>query len=97
MPNWLTTGNRILRMYIGSENPISELVTLATFAIRLHAPMWFCIRGHSSCDNAARHLLSTIFRSRYLPKNLLTAIDPVMQQNDYFRHSENLLLSIRVE
>ena len=42
---WLTTGNRILRMYIGSENPIPELITLATFVIRVYAPMWFCIKA----------------------------------------------------
>ena len=38
---WLTTGNRILRMYIGSENPIPELITLATFVIRVYAPTVF--------------------------------------------------------
>ena len=91
---WLTTGNRILRMYIGSENPIPKLITLATFVIRVYAPMWFCIKGHSSCENGARHLFSTILRSRYLPKNLLTVIDPVIQGNGYFGHSENLLLSM---
>ena len=91
---WLTTANRILRMYIGSENPIPELITLATFVIRVYAPMWFCIKGHSSSENGTRHLFSTILRSRYLPKNLLTVIDPVIQQNGYFGHSENLLFII---
>ena len=91
---WLTIGNRILSKYIGSENPIFESVTLATFVIRVYASMRFCIKGHSSCDNGARHLFSKILRSRYLPKNLLTVIDPVIQQNGYFGHSENLLLSM---
>ena len=94
---WLRTGNRILRIYIGSENPIFELVTLATFVIRVYAPMRFCIKGHSSCDNGARHLFSTILKSRYLPKNLLTVIDTIIQQNGYFGHSENLLLSMLMD
>ena len=29
-----------------------------------------------------------------MPKNLLTVIDPVIQRNGYFGHSENLLLSM---
>ena len=36
---WLTTGNRILRLYIGSEKPSHELMTLAKFVIRVYAPM----------------------------------------------------------
>ena len=92
---WLTTGNRILRMYIGSENPISELVTLATFVIRVYALMWFCVKGHSSCYNGAQHFFSMILRSRYLPKNLLTVIHAVVQRNGYYKHSENLHMDVR--
>ena len=32
---WLTTGNRILRLYIKSEKPSHELITLAKFVKRV--------------------------------------------------------------
>ena len=91
---WLTTGNRILRLYIGSEKPSHELTTLTKFVIRVYAPMWFNIKCKPSCENGARHLFQTIQKSRYLPENLCSVLNSVIQRNGYFGHVENLLLSM---
>ena len=91
---WLTTGNRILRLYIGTEQPSNELITLTNFAIQAYALMWFSIKCKPSCKNEARHLFQTILRSRYQPENLRRVIDSVIQRNGYFGHAENLLLSV---
>ena len=91
---WLTTSNRILRLYIGSEKPSHELITLAKFVIRVYAPMWFSIKCNPSCENGARHLFQTIHKSRHLRENIRSALDIVIQRNGYFGHVENLLLSM---
>ena len=56
--------------------------------------MWFSIKCNPSCENGARHLFQTILRSRYLPENIRSVLDIVIQQNGYFGHVENLLLSM---
>lgn len=91
---WLTVGNRILRLYISSENPSDNLVTLATFVVKVYAPMWFYIKQDSSCFSGANHLWRTITLSRYLPTELKRIIDPVIQRNAYFGHCENILISM---
>lgn len=44
---WLTTANRILRYYVSVENPSEELLMLATYIVKVYAPMWFCIKLNS--------------------------------------------------
>jgi hypothetical protein len=91
---WLTTANRILRLYVSSAEPSENLVVLANFIVKVYAPAWFCIKKNSSCTDGAKNLFQTIVLSRYLPANLLAVIDPVIQRNGYFGHSECLLLAM---
>ena len=91
---WLTTANRILRLYVSSENPTQNLITLAVFVMKVYAPMWFSIKMHSSCVNGAKHLYQTIALSRYMPQELRDIIDPVIQRNGFFGHPENILLAM---
>ena len=82
---WLTTANRILRLYISLDSPSCNLKTLVTFIIRVYAPMWFAIK---SCKDAM------IARSRYLSDNLKKIVDSVIQRNAYCSHPENVLLAM---
>jgi hypothetical protein len=91
---WLTTGSRILRLYVATKNPSPNLVTLATFVIKVYAPTWFKIKYNSSCCDGARNLWFLTHNSRYLPDELKAVVDPVIQRNAYFSHPENLLLSM---
>ena len=69
---WLTTANRILRLYVTTENPTSQLQVLATYVSKVYAPMWFVIKVNSSCKDATRHLWKLIQHSRSLPNDVLT-------------------------
>lgn len=89
---WLTLANRILRLYVSTENPTSELKELTKFIVKVYAPLWFQIKCNSSCVNGAKHVLQTIKRSRYLEQDLKSVIDPVIQRNACFVHPENLLI-----
>src|SRR6218665_338321 len=64
------------------------------YVVRVYAPMWFHITMNPSCKDGSRHLLRTIFRSRYLPEVIKAVIDPVIQCNGFFGHPENILLGM---
>ena len=91
---WLTTGNRILRLYVATKNPSTNLVTLATFIMKVYAPMWFKIKLYSSCIYGPKHIFETIRLSTYLPKDLQDIVQAVIQRNGYFGHPENILLGM---
>ena len=91
---WLTTANRILRLYVATRSPSDELKTLVTFIVTVYAPAWFEIKNAPSCKDGARHVHSTILKSRYLTDELKKVVDPVIQRNAFFSHPENLLLAM---
>jgi hypothetical protein len=91
---WLTTANRVLRLFVATSEPSEQLKTLSTYIVRVYIPMWFCIKTKPSCKDGARHLWRTIYLSRYLSPELKRVIDPVLQRNSFFAHPENLLLSM---
>jgi hypothetical protein len=65
---WLTTANRILRLYICTRDPIQPLQTLAEFIMRVYALMWFRIKR--ICSAAYMCLkLSDYHYLRYLPES----------------------------
>ena len=88
---WLTTANRILRLYVANDQPSSSLKVLAEYIAKVYAPMWFNIKTKPFCKDEAKHLWRTILLSRYLEKPLLDVIDTVIQRNAYFDHAENIL------
>ncbi|GBP52842.1 hypothetical protein EVAR_39005_1 [Eumeta japonica] len=91
---WLTTANRILRLYVSKTDPEEKLVILATYVMKVYAPMWFTIKSNPSCINGAKHLWQTISLSRYLNPDLKKIVDNVIQQNGYFGHPENVLIDM---
>lgn len=91
---WLTTANRILRLYATKTDPEEKLVILATFVMRVYGPMWFTIKCNPSCTNGAKYLWQTISLTRYLNEPLKKIIDRVIQRNGYFGHPENILIAM---
>ncbi|CAH1116385.1 unnamed protein product [Phaedon cochleariae] len=91
---WLTTANRILRLYVATENVSDSLKILAEFVVKVYATCWFSIKYQSSCKYGSQHLFLMIKSSRYLPHRLKKIVDPVIQRNSYFAHSENILLAM---
>ena len=94
---WLTTANRLLRLYVGCKNPSDTLVTIVTFIVRVYATTWFNIKRKPSCKDGARHVFMMIKNSRYLTDELKAIVDPVIQRNSYFAQPENLLLSMMTD
>ena len=83
---WLTTANRILKLYVGIKIPSEKLQALVMFIIRVYAPMWFSIKSRSSCKDGARHFHQQVARSRYLSQEQKNIVDPVLHRHSYFAH-----------
>ena len=94
MARWLTTASRICRLYVGTTQPMSELIYLTQFVVCNYAPMWFEIKCRPRCTDGSNHLLKQIKAQRLLtPANRATTW-PVIQRNAYWAHQENLLLAM---
>ena len=73
---WLTTANRILRLYVSDKEPSDNLKTLVILIIRVYAPMWFAIKAQSSCKDGARHVHQMLVKSRYISPKHKEIVDP---------------------
>lgn len=91
---WLTTANRILRLYVSTIDPPNNIIILVTYILKVYAPIWFMIKIHPSIFWGAKHVHQQIILSRYLPDDTKLIIDPVIQRNSYFAHPECLLLAM---
>lgn len=94
---WLTTANRILRVYVGSPKPSAALKHLTEFILKVYCPLWFMIKQKKSVLYGPKILMEAILRSRYLPKKLRDVVDKVIANNAFFAHPENLLLGMIVD
>jgi hypothetical protein len=91
---WLTSANRIHRLYVGLDAPSNNIKTLVTFIIRVYAPTWFAIKTQPSCKDGAKHLHGMMVRTRYLSSSLKKVVDPVIRRNGFCGHPENVLLAM---
>ena len=91
---WLTTANRILRLYAATEEPSATLKTIAEYIMKVYAPIWFSIRFASSSQNGPHHLFKTIELTRNFSDEVKNIVNPVIQRNAFYAHSENILLSM---
>lgn len=91
---WLTTANRILRLYVSTPDPSANLIEITTFVNRVYAPMWFHIKTKSRIKDASLNLWRTINFSRYLKDDLRKIVDTTIQRNGFFAHPESLLVAM---
>ena len=54
---WLTTAERILCLYVRTQEPSVELTRLATIVVKLYAPMWFTIKSNPLITDAPKNSL----------------------------------------
>ena len=94
---WLTTANRILRLFISTKTPCAKMRELVRYLLSVYVPMWFSIRKNHSIADGTRHLFETIRRSRYLPVKYRTVVDNSIARNAYFAMPENILLSMMTD
>ena len=91
---WLTTANRILRLYVSEANPTPSLLAIVNYIMAVYAPVWFSIKKQPSAIHGAQHLFALITKSRSMTEEHRTIVEKVIQNNAYFAHPENLLLAM---
>lgn len=91
---WHTTPNRILKLYIATPDPSENFLIRVEFVVQVYSRMWFQIKAQPGLENGAGHLWKMIDVSRRLPNNIKVIIDKVIQDNTYFAHPENILMTM---
>lgn len=94
---WLTTACRILRLYVSTspnDQHYDSLLLLATFIIKVYAPIWFTVKQKPSVAMGAQHFFELVRRSRYLPIKYREKVDNVLRTNFFSGHSESILLAM---
>lgn len=67
---WVTFANRILRLYIATNQPNENLRKLADYVVKVYAHIWFHIKKkYNLCTDGANNLFHFTKLSRYLNEN----------------------------
>ena len=90
---WLTKASRILRLYMSKESCSSSLYKIVHFIVNVYAPSWFNIKSHPSCADGAKNFFYLLKQCHELGAEDWKILEPVLQNNSYFAHSENILLA----
>lgn len=90
---WLTKANRILRLYMSKDVPSERLRRVTNFIVKVYGPCWFKIKSNPSCQDGSRNFFYIIQLCQQLDEADQKIILPVLKNNNYFAHAENILLS----
>ena len=77
---------------MSKENPSKPLQRITRFIVNVYAPSWFNIKRHSSCLDGARNFFYLMKQCHELGKEEWKILEPVLQNNCYFAHPENILI-----
>ncbi|GBM01940.1 hypothetical protein AVEN_269551-1 [Araneus ventricosus] len=91
-----SAANRVLRLYISSSDPSGNLKEIVGFILKSYIPVWFAIKKSKYFTDGLKHVFQAIQTSRHLPDELFQVVDPVIQRNAFFEHTENILLTMLV-
>lgn len=91
---WLTKAARLLRLYVTVKKPPKNLRILVEFVMKVYVPMYFNIKYYSSVVYGSVLFFKYITWAQFLDQNLRTIVNRVIENNSYFAHSENILLSM---
>ncbi|GBO11829.1 hypothetical protein AVEN_267194-1 [Araneus ventricosus] len=92
LSRWLTTANRVLRLYVSFPAPSLKFKQIIELVMKVYTPNWFNIKSKHYLKYGAKHVWNTISRSRYLSQDLKDVVDGVICRNSFFALPENILL-----
>lgn len=90
---WLTKANRILRLYMSKDDPSIALIRIVSFIVNVYGPGWFRIKTFPSCQDGAKNFFYIMKQCLQLDECDRKIVIPVLQNNNYFAHPENILLA----
>src|SRR5215469_12117780 len=91
---WLTTANRILRLYVSEQTPGKPLEDIVCIIMHIYAPGWFWIKSHPKATDGANNFWYLMNLLKGADKEYEVILKHVLQKNSYFAHPENILLGM---
>lgn len=91
---WLGTACRLCRLYISKENPSQTLIKLVQFIVQIYAPFWFLVKSQPQAIHGSRNVFEYITWLRDMPADVQRIVRASVENNAYFFHPENILLSM---
>lgn len=91
---WLTKASRLLRLYVATSLPSTNLKILANFIMKVYVPMYFNVKFYNSVVHGSALLYKFIKSTQFLPQNLREIVNKTIQNNAFFAHPENILLTM---
>ena len=92
---WLTTANRILRVYITFENHTEDLSLICKYIIHVYARIWFAVKAKPEFYVTDSSSLNVHLNTQQLNDNRLTEIlERTLSLNSYSLHSEYILCAM---
>lgn len=91
---WVTTANRILRLYVAQPNPSVNLKIVVKYIMTVYSPMVFEIKHKSSIVYGPIHLAKVLTSSKFLQPTHLRVIRASIQRNGFYAHPEHILLAM---
>lgn len=91
---WLTKASRLLRLYVATSLPSTNLKILANFIMKVYVPMYFNVKFYNSVIYGSALLYKFIQSTQFLPLNLREVVNKTISNNAFFAHPENILLTM---
>ena len=90
---WLTFACRILRKALSTRRPSKTLSKILHFLMNVYIPAWFQIKFSPHCQNGAKHFYFMLELTKELEPHSQGIVQKVLQNNSYFAHPENIIIS----
>jgi len=96
---WLTTANRVLRLYCSSDSPSKNHILLVKYILHVYAPMWFQIKIKPKCFDGSKHLWKIIHLARNVDfdDKARAVFESSVQRNAFYAHPENIILAMLMD
>ena len=91
---WVTCGVRLCCMYTRTRRPSKALIRLTKVVVNLYFPGWFIFKLFPHIQSGSRNFFFVLDLTRELEKADRAIARKVMQDNSYWAHAENLIISM---
>ena len=92
---WLTKANRILRLYVASENPTYVLKRLVVILLNTYCHCWFFMKKKKTfLDGTISYFEIVKSYERTLTRDEQYVVQPILNGNNYFGNPENVLIAM---
>ena len=93
---WLTFACRILQFYVSQFNQTRNLYLITEFAIKVYFHNWFDINANKKLTDGSKNLYNMIVRINCQSdkKKIKDICYNVLNDNSFFAHGENILVSM---